>query len=580
MTRLIREQAVSCSIRRLSLDSLYYAGMNRQRYTRSSVFSLLLFVLTVSLIVLLSQASWAVSPFYRPMPSLALAIDPNVPVYQQGNIEYAYVSLDGEQLFPLTANTTPGKPTTALSPVQLRLQSIQPVLQRLLEQDFNPENFYVTVATLDRQTVILAGEHTKNTQEIILTVTDLDAQLAGKPLSILAKDWANITYQALLRGQASRRPEARQRQIIQVVVIGTAIVIVSLVLYGIHRWIYTLFDRRRERLLESAEKQLTSSLEANAIDLTQEFQQVQALRQRQMLNMMLRRLLRTAQLLIWSGGVAWILWTFPETRSWGKILITFVIRLFMVILVVFVVAQICRLLVNQRLQVLVEESSLNLDEMQRMVLRAPTLAGVLDEIIRFVAWCVAIILLIEWERLPVGAIWTGAGLMSVAFSLVFQNLLRDWLNGFFIVFGDYYAVGDMVNIANTAGLVEGMSLRSTRIRGEGGSLNTIPHGQIDTIQNLTKDWSRVDFSVAIAPKTDISQAMQVMKQVAEEMSVDPEWRSDILEPTSLIGVDQISASGTKISMWIKTKRSKQWAVEQAFRYRLKLAFDQAGIQMG
>lgn len=576
MTRLVREKAVTCSIRQSSLDSLYHAGMTRQRHQRSIVFSLLLFWLTASLIVLCSQVGWAFAPVHQPMPAL---IDPNVTVYQQGNIEYAYVTLDGEPLFPLTANTTPGKPTTGSSPVQLRLQSIQPTLRRILERDANPENLYVTVATLDRQTVILAGDRRRNIQEIILTVTDLDAQLAGKPLSTLAKDWANITHQALLRGQASRRPEARQRQIIQVVAIGVTIGIVSLVLYGIHRWIYTLFDRRRERLLESAEKQLTSRLEANAIDLNQEFQQVQALRQRQMLNMLLRRLLHPAQLLLWSGGIAWVLWTFPETRSWGKVLITFVIKLFMIILVVLVVAQTCRLLVNQRLKVLVEESSLNLDEMQRMVIRAPTLAGVLDEIIQFIAWCVAVILLIEWEQLPIGAIWTGAGLLSVAFSLVFQNLLRDWLNGFFIVFGDYYAVGDIVNIANTIGLVEGMSLRSTRIRGEAGSLNTISHSQVNIIQNLTKDWSRVDFSVTIAPKTDVTQAMQVMKQVAEEMATDPEWRSEILEPTSLIGVDQISASGTKISMWIKTKRSKQWAVGQAFRYRLKLAFDLAGIQM-
>lgn len=556
-----------------------------RRQNRSPVPILRFFILLIMGLFLLSQIGWSLPQSnnqIKPMISAAVMppLEPQVKVYQQGDVEYAYVTLDGKPIFPVTANSTPSaKPTTSPSPVQRRIQSIEPTLYRIVESEFDPKNLYVTVASLDRQTVIVAGDQSRNTQEIILTVTELDAQFADKPISALAKSWADQIHQALLKGWIDRRPEARKRQLIQIGTIAIAIVVASTILYGIQRWIYWLFQRRKQLLLQTLDEIPLAALEADIPDLAQDFRQAQALKQRQTLNILLRRLLRLAQLGIWSGGIAWILLTFPETRDWGQIIIAFVIKLFIVVLSVLLVAQICRFLVNQRLKGWVEEVPPGTDELQRVVLRAPTLASVLDEIIRVLAWCAAIVLLIDWEQVPIASLWTGAGLLGVALSLVFQNLLRDWLNGFLIIFGDQYAVGDTVTLANTTGLVEGMSLRSTQIRGEGGSLNIIPHGQITTVKNLTKDWSRVDFSVQVAKETDVTKSMQVMKQVAEALALDPEWQSDILEPASLIGVDHITSSGTQIVIWIKTKRSKQWGVEREFRQRLKLAFDQQGIQI-
>ncbi|MEG3440312.1 mechanosensitive ion channel family protein [Pannus brasiliensis CCIBt3594] len=537
-------------------------------------------LLLVSLVFLLTQVDWAFFQGNQPAQALVPGFVSKATIERQGNIEYGYVTLDGKQLFPVTANVTSGNTTTDLSPVQARIESIETTIYRLLKRDFSPQNFYVTVASLDRQTVILAGDPTKNIQEIILTVTELDSQFEGKPVSVLAKNWAWQLQQALLQAREDRRPEARQHQIFQAASIGIASGIISLALYGVHRWIYSLFDRRKQQLLQSAEEQLSLDLATPGGDINQNFQRLQALKQRQMLNLFLRRSLRLIQLVVWGVSLAGILLTFPETRSWGETLIAFTLKLFIIILSMLAAANISHFFVNQRLKSLVEEASIKPDEMQRMILRTPTLASGLNEILKFTAWCLAIAWLINWEQVPIGALWTGAGLLSVALSLVFQNLLRDWLNGFLIIFGDYYAVGDVVKIADTTGLVEAISLRSTKIRGDGGSLTTIPHGQVTTIRNLTKDWSRVDFSVIIARDADLAYAMQVMKRVAEDMASDPEWRLDILEPVSLIGVECLSASGTQISLWIKTKRSKQWTVERAFRYRLKQAFEREEIPIG
>ncbi|MBE9169089.1 mechanosensitive ion channel [Pleurocapsales cyanobacterium LEGE 06147] len=160
-------------------------------------------------------------------------------------------------------------------------------------------------------------------------------------------------------------------------------------------------------------------------------------------------------------------------------------------------------------------------------------------------------------------------------------LLKDWVNGILIIFEDQYAVGDVVDFgAGTRGLVEYMSLRATKIRSAGGRLSNIPHNQIAIVHNLTKDWSRVDFTIEVAYITDITLAMETMKEVAQEMARDPQWQNDILEPVNLIGVSRVDRAGIEISMFIKTKRMRQWDVEREFRRRLKLTFDEKGICIG
>jgi small conductance mechanosensitive channel len=205
----------------------------------------------------------------------------------------------------------------------------------------------------------------------------------------------------------------------------------------------------------------------------------------------------------------------------------------------------------------------------------------LQGIVRFTSWWVGLIWFLAWQQFPLSALITGAGLIGATLTFVFQNLLKDWINGILIIFEDQYAVGDVVDFGGgTSGFVESMSLRSTKIRSAGGRLSTIPHNQITIVHNLTKDWSRVDFTIEVAYGSDTTLAMEIMKEVALEMARDPQWQNDILEPVNLIGVSRVAHAGIEISMWIKTKRMRQWDVEREFRRRLKLAFDEKGIGIG
>jgi moderate conductance mechanosensitive channel len=540
-----------------------------------------LLVLMVILLTWIPASSWAASILDHTDPLILNSLHPRIPVYQQGDIQYAYVTLDGSPLFAVAGDVpSASKPGVDEAALQRRVLSIEANMNRTVRRLRSADSLFIDVASLDKQTIILAGNQNQAMRATILTVTELDAQLAQKSIPILAHEWSDIIRNAMQQAWQDRQPDARGRQISQAIGIAVAIVISSLALSALHRWFYHLFKTRKERLLALVQPQDPSTAPhefEDSVEASEEFKKMAALLARQNLNSFLRRLLRLIQLQVWILGIAGIFITFPETRLWGFTIFAFSMKIFMVVVVMMVLARLCRFLINQWLANWVEEASLPKDNVQRIALRAPTLAAVFSEIVTAAAWILGFILIIDWQQISLGWLLTSAGLIGVALSLVFQNLIRDWLNGFLIIFGDQYAVGDSVTIGNITGLVEGMSLRSTQIRGSRGSLNVIPHGQVTTVQNFTRDWSRADFTVQISRRADVVQAMQVMQEVVQAMAQDPDWKDDILDPISFLGVNQINTLGTQISMGIKTKRARQWNVEREFLKRLKQAFDQQGI---
>jgi small conductance mechanosensitive channel len=174
----------------------------------------------------------------------------------------------------------------------------------------------------------------------------------------------------------------------------------------------------------------------------------------------------------------------------------------------------------------------------------------------------------------------GAGIIGVAISFASQSLIKDMINGFFILLEDQYGVGDVIIVGEVSGLVENMNLRITQLRNDEGRLITIPNSAITIVQNLSKEWSRVDLRIDVAYSADIDQALALIEQVAHDMSRDRPWSDLILEPPLLLGVDKLDHAGATVRLWIKTQPLKQWEVAREYRRRLKLAFDKAGIPFG
>jgi small conductance mechanosensitive channel len=512
---------------------------------------------------------------------------PDLKKYQTGDLSHAYITLDGRKLFQIAVkNSTESDSGDTQIPIHKRVQTIEKTLDRIIEIGFEPESLSVNVKSLNNQTVIIAQDNQQLSQQVILTVTQPDAQLAQKPIPDLAQEWTEIIQKNLLKSWKERLSSSRKQHIIQGAKIAVGMLTISLIITAIQKWL----KRRYKDLKNQSKKdsELHSNylsdqfLSAFSIPLSfgKSLRSTLNLEGRLDINLLLQRLLQMGQMLVFIGSIAWILSLFPETRSQGKWFFSLPFQIIIIWIIVTLANQIAHVLINKSIQEWVEQSTAIQADSQRLLLRAPTISGILKGISNFISLVIALIWFLAWQQVPLGSALAGAGVFGAALSLIFQSLIKDWINGILIIFEDQYGVGDVIELNGTTGFVENMSLRVTQLRSDAGRLSTVPHNQIATVHNLTKDWSRIDFRIEVAYEADVTHAMHIMKDVAEAMHQDSQWQDDILEPTVLIGVDQLNHIGSQILMWMKTKRLRQWDVEREYRRRLKQAFDEKGIQIG
>jgi small conductance mechanosensitive channel len=176
--------------------------------------------------------------------------------------------------------------------------------------------------------------------------------------------------------------------------------------------------------------------------------------------------------------------------------------------------------------------------------------------------------------------FASAGVFAVVFAFLSRNLLEDMLNGVLIFITDRYAVGDVVSINGVKGFVEKMNLYTTCLRDLDGNLTIIPNSKINTVTNMTKDWSRVNFTIEVSWDNDLTSVMAILKNIGEKMYEEPQWREKMLSPAEILGVDHINHEGILIRLLIRTKPIQQWDVGREYRWRVKEAFNLAGIKIG
>lgn len=211
--------------------------------------------------------------------------------------------------------------------------------------------------------------------------------------------------------------------------------------------------------------------------------------------------------------------------------------------------------------------------------RAKTLGGILHTTLIISIYVMAGIIILSELGIAVGPLLAGVGIASIAIGFGAQSLVKDVINGFFLLLEDQIRVGDVVNIAGMGGLVEAVNLRTTRLRDVEGRVHIIPNGLIEVATNFTKDWSRALLEIGVAYKEDIDQVIEVLKKVGEEMRAEPDYAPVILEPMTVLGVDSFGESSVNIRLFFKTVPLKQWEIAREYRRRLKKAFDAAGIEI-
>jgi len=174
---------------------------------------------------------------------------------------------------------------------------------------------------------------------------------------------------------------------------------------------------------------------------------------------------------------------------------------------------------------------------------------------------------------------TGAGIAGLAVGFGAQNLVRDIISGFFLILEDQIRVGDVAVINGTGGLVEAIRLRTIVLRDLQGVVHVFLNGEVKHVSNMTKEWSRYVIDVGVAYKENVDRVIEVLKEIGEELQLDPSFAPLILEPLQVLGVDDFAESQVTIKVMIKTLPLKQWEVGRELRRRIKNTFDEKGIEI-
>lgn len=212
-------------------------------------------------------------------------------------------------------------------------------------------------------------------------------------------------------------------------------------------------------------------------------------------------------------------------------------------------------------------------------LRAVTLATVFSGVSRIALYIIAALLALDGIGVDTGPLLGSVAILGLAISFGSQNLVRDVVNGFFILVEDQFAVGDFVEVGGKSGTVERITIRSTWIRQGTGELHAVPNGSITTVTNMTRDWARARLEVGVAYDADLAYVRTVCEQIGVELSADEAWSDKLLAPLEFDGVTGLADSWVNVRISVKTRPGDQWSVGRELNRRVKLGFDAAGIEI-
>mgnify|MGYP001568000386 FL=1 len=211
--------------------------------------------------------------------------------------------------------------------------------------------------------------------------------------------------------------------------------------------------------------------------------------------------------------------------------------------------------------------------------REDTLIRIFTVSLGILVWLLALLMILQETGIAIGPFLAAAGIAGLAFGFGGQYLIRDLISGLFIIMENQYRIGDVVCFDGTCGLVEDISMRMTTLRDLDGIVHHVPHGEIKRVSNLSKQFARVNLNIGISYSSNLEQVISVVNKVGKELADDPAWKEYILKPPQFLRIDDFGDSAIVIKILGDTKPLKQWDVTGELRKRLKIAFDQEGIEI-
>jgi len=252
------------------------------------------------------------------------------------------------------------------------------------------------------------------------------------------------------------------------------------------------------------------------------------------------------------------------------------IKIVGILISLIILSQLSRWIVKWMEKFVLEKDPLQATEAKK---RAHTLGNTLRHALLIIISFIAIMMILGELGIQLGPLLATAGIGALAIGFGAQSLVKDVISGFFIILENQYRIGDVIEVAGVSGLVESVSLRKTVLRDLEGKVHTVPNGEIKVVSNLSKEWSRSVLDIGISYLEDVDQVIDLLTQIGKELEAEESYRSAILEPLIILGVEKFGESQLVIRMMVKTVPLKQWEVGRELRKRIKKRFDEKGIQI-
>lgn len=268
----------------------------------------------------------------------------------------------------------------------------------------------------------------------------------------------------------------------------------------------------------------------------------------------------------------WQVWVAEQTLH-GFIIILHII---LILALALVGQRMIRSLLNRIVALMIKDHEI---EKNKIDARVKTLQQVIGTSLGTLLWSIAGIMVLRELGIAIGPLLAGAGIASLALGFGAQTLVKDILTGLFILIENQFKIDDVIRVSGHIGKVEKMTLRTVWLRDYEGILHIIPWGALESLENLSHTWRNVILDIGIAYQSDLVHALKILSSELREMAQEPEWKTRILEPPEVMGVQSLDESSVTLRATIKTTPDDLWPVRRESLRRIKLRFDREGIEI-
>jgi len=261
------------------------------------------------------------------------------------------------------------------------------------------------------------------------------------------------------------------------------------------------------------------------------------------------------------------------------------------VLLILVVAAVLRVMVRRAITKLIDRMTRTVQAVDGTALggllvnaerrrqRSQAIGSVLRSVASFLILGTAALMVLSTFQINLAPLLASAGVAGVAIGFGARNLVTDFLSGVFMILEDQYGVGDSIDAGVASGEVIEVGLRVTKLRGDNGEIWYVRNGEVKRIGNLSQGWATAGVDVTVRPSEDLDRVKATLEAVAEQMSKDEPWNERLWGPIEVLGLDSVLLESMVVRLTAKTMPGKALSVERELRWRIKRAFDEAGIRI-